>query len=65
VPGQPSFTIVNTAKGVSNKLVEEKAIAALRIRLHAMERDMLFALQHPGQWNEREAHTEAMQEDAL
>lgn len=54
-----SFTIVNTAKGVSAQAVEEKARAALRIRLKAMTEDVRFALKHPDQWSEREAKAEA------
>ena len=63
-PSEPSFTIVNTAKGVTSEQVEIAARAALQIRLKALEADMLFAIRKPHEWNEREARAEAAIEEA-
>jgi hypothetical protein len=58
-PSQPSFTIANTAKGVSSQAVNDIARAAVRSRIGKLQKDIEFAITNPKEWSEREAKTEA------
>lgn len=64
VPGEPNFTIANTAKGIDPSKAQGYITSAMKIRIKALEADAAFALAHPDKWSEREAVAEAAMEDA-
>lgn len=63
-PNSPEFTVGSTAEGAGSTAMAQQARAAVQIRFKAMENDIVFAIQHPDKWSEREAASNAAMEDA-